>query len=401
MAYEKEVLDLLNFMKEYKLDIDNLKLLITEASRENFSRKLSELDLYCNNNEQYNRNWSIRVYGIYIPMDLIRRHGLDAACMIQVYNRLIYPVLSKKLDVVPGCFELLSNGHFVGEAMNNKPRTVIIRFISRHMRNLFLGGKFNSLPKPTTAEVTMGIKYFAAYPDLTNRNHQYLMALKADGRTKSSWAFDGSLRFVLNGDPSENVNFVEDIRITASETIDKAVSLLEQSRGESPPGRRLTRASSGRERSGEDQRGRAQVRGRGRDGQGCVRGGGRGGRENDHGGHGNGRGGRGWPGNVRGGHANVRGGYEHGRSGHGNSRSGRGQGSVRGGVYRGAGGEVKLNKVSKVDEPLEAKYPEHSGLSQEPGPSRSIQDPIVQDQSQLPNDSDYNKSNFNSDSFDN
>ena len=45
MAYEKEVLDLLNFMKEYKLDIDNLKLLITEASRENFSRKLSELDL--------------------------------------------------------------------------------------------------------------------------------------------------------------------------------------------------------------------------------------------------------------------------------------------------------------------------------------------------------------------
>ena len=45
MAYEKEVLDLLNFMKEYKLDIDNLKLLITEASRGNFSRKLSELDL--------------------------------------------------------------------------------------------------------------------------------------------------------------------------------------------------------------------------------------------------------------------------------------------------------------------------------------------------------------------
>ena len=68
-------------MKENYVKIDKLKLLITEAA--DYQKKLSEKELYCNANEKYNRNWSIRVFGVEIPKRLILSYGIDGACMLQ------------------------------------------------------------------------------------------------------------------------------------------------------------------------------------------------------------------------------------------------------------------------------------------------------------------------------
>jgi len=369
MASEKEVCDLIKLMAEKNVNIDELKLLISEAAV--YQKKLSDVELYCNSNEQYARNWSIRVFGVDIPKSLIIKHGVDGACMIQVYDRLIYPVLSKKLGYVPDCFNLLSNGHFVGEKKGNQPRTVIIRFVSRYYRNIFLGAKYDYLPKPTSAEVTRGIKYFAAYPDLTARNHAYLMGLKSDPRTKSCWAFDGSLRFVLEDDSSKNVFFIQDIRISPKESIDNAAR-GRRSRSESPPSKRQTRASSGRARNDQDRPksqdtdpGRLNQRGKGGQARGNVRGG-----------YGSGLGGRG----------QGRGGRGHGRGGRDQGRGSLFQGPARGEYHHGAGQRAKQGVV----EPPVPSYPEHSGFSQQAGPSGRGQSLIARhkdpDHGILPND---------------
>ncbi|MCP4054668.1 MAG: hypothetical protein GY739_16765 [Mesoflavibacter sp.] len=216
----------------------------------------SDIELYCNKNEQYVRNWAIRIRGPSVPEDLVKRVGADEACMITAYNTVIEPVLrkltpkpedldedvkwgSEKLDCVPKVFDLLSNGHFVGKKQGDQPRTIIIRFLSRYMRNLFLRNKRHFMPKPTAAETTMGVKYYSAYPDLTVRNHSYLMALKRDTRVKAAWAFDGNIRFVLaetehqdnSGEEetkseSSKVFFVDDLRIEPAAVINKAVASL-------------------------------------------------------------------------------------------------------------------------------------------------------------------------------
>ena len=396
MASEKELCDLIKFMKENDVKIDKLKLLITEAA--DYQKKLSEIELYCNANEQYNRNWSIRVFGVEIPKSLILSSGIDGACMLQVYNRLIQPVLFKKLGYVPECFDLLSNGHFVGERKGNQPRTIIIRFNSRYYRNIFLGAKFDYLPKPTAAEVTKGIKYFACYPDLTARNHSYLIGLKSDSRTKSCWAFDGSLRFVLDGDSSRNVHFVDDLSISPTECIDKAVNWDQRrSRSVSPP-RRQTRASTGRVSNAPDRPksqdydpGRFNQRGRG----GSARG-------NGHGSRGQGLGGRGGRGAARGGRGAAHGGRGTAHGGRGLSSGGRDQfqGTARG---KGKFDQGASDNHGVVESPA-PKYPEHTGLSQQAGTSGVRQDlmagPMEQDHSKLPNNQDYKKSNFNIDSFD-
>ena len=410
MASEKELCDLIKFMKDNDVKIDELKLLISEAA--DYQKKLSEIELYCNANEQYNRNWSIRVFGVEVPKSLIVSSGTDGACMLQVYNRLIHPVLSKKLSYVPECFDLLSNGHFVGEKKGNLPRTIIIRFNSRYYRNLFLGAKFDYLPKPTAAEVTKGIRYFACYPDLTARNHSYLIGLKSDSRTKSCWAFDGSLRFVLDGDSSRNVHFVDDLRISPTECIDKAVNCEQRrSRSESPP-RRQTRASAGRVSNGPDRPksqdsdpGRFNQRGRG----GFARG-------NDHGSRGRGLGVRGGRGTAHVGRGAAHGGRGAAHGGRGAAHGGRGadqggRGLLRGGrdQFQGtARGKGKFDQGASANhgvfESPAPKYPEHTGYSQKAGSSGNGQDlaagSMEQDHSKLPNNQDYEKSTFKIDSFD-
>ena len=262
--------DLTKILIDNKVTPEKLKELLCNANKSdskisldksNLKKCCSDLKLYCNSNEQYNRNWTIRIHGLSVSSELVKKVGADEACITTAYNAIIEPVLRKltpkpedtdvntewgptKIDSVPKVFDLLSNGHFVGKKRDNLPRTIIIRFMSRYMRNLFLKYKRKFMPNPTAAETTMGVKFYSAFPDLTAMNHKYLMALKQDPRVKAAWAFDGNLRFSLADSKGEESNetgagfsevfFVEDIRTDPTAEVDKAVA----SHNDSSPSRK-------------------------------------------------------------------------------------------------------------------------------------------------------------------
>ena len=218
---------------ENRLTLHKLERLIISASSKKRAiqknHSYSDFELHRNKIDQHNRNWSVRIHGLSVPEDLVTTIGLKHACMITAYDTIIKPVLIKltpkpkcfgdeivwgpeKLANVPECFNLLANGHFVGRQQHNLSRTIIIRFFSRYLKNLFLRNSRKYMPNP----------FFSVYPDLTYKNHHYLMAMKQDPRVKTAWSYEGHLKFTLNGHP--DTFFVHDIRKSTSALIENALN---------------------------------------------------------------------------------------------------------------------------------------------------------------------------------
>lgn len=206
----KAVEELRNRMDNKSRDYNNLKHCFDELKS-----RYEKTDKHCvigdNDREQYSRNWCLRFFGIFVCQEDIDEFGLDIACMIAVYNRIVKPVLSKAskkvLPEIPPWYVLFENGHFVGQAVQSKknpaitlPRTVIIRFSLRWQRNLFLKLKKQHMPEPTDAEHIKGIEYFSASPDLTKLNYSVKQRLYADKRVHKVWSLDGRLRFTMGDD---------------------------------------------------------------------------------------------------------------------------------------------------------------------------------------------------------
>lgn len=205
----KVVEDLRSRLDNRTRENNNLKLCI-----EDLKSKFEESNKHCvigdNNREQYARNWTLRVYGVAVKQQDIDDLGLDVACMIAVYDRILHPVLlkaSKKvLPEIPPWYILLENAHFIGKAVKSKtndaiylPRPIIIRFTKRWQRNLFLKLKKEHMPSPTMAEQVQGIEFFSASPDLTKLNYSVKKNLSKDSRVAKVWSLDGRIKYTLVG----------------------------------------------------------------------------------------------------------------------------------------------------------------------------------------------------------
>lgn len=183
----------------------------SQPSRRNLDTafsKILECQIQLNNREQYLRNWSIRITGLEVSSNEVKKLGVDLACMYTAYHRIIKPVLQNavnqfgetdpfNLSSVPGLFDLIENAHFVGRQVQSKPRTIIVRFRSRYMRNLFLKYRRSHMPAPTAAEVTKGVSYFTATPDLTRTNYVKMKALRRNANVTAAWTLDGHIFFKL------------------------------------------------------------------------------------------------------------------------------------------------------------------------------------------------------------
>ena len=105
--------------------------------------------------------------------------------------------------------ELLSNGHFLRS--RTPVPTVIIRFHSRFLRNLFLRLRREFQPKPLNSETTASGKgFYGVRPDLTQANFRFLQQLRSDDRVHSAWAFDCKLRFKLQSDVQNNKTIIHE-----------------------------------------------------------------------------------------------------------------------------------------------------------------------------------------------
>ena len=179
-----------------------------------------------NQREQYARNWCVRINNLFVPKYLIKRYGIDGACMLVAYTKLIKPVLQKSMpdvqdadwgdSTVPSLHSVLENGHFLGKAKKvtgtniDLPRTIIIRFKSRYWRNLYLKNKRKFLPQPSKEDQDKyNFQYYFVNPDLTKKNHSFLMTIKKDSRIRAAWTIDGKFRFILHSNPNKTYYAVD------------------------------------------------------------------------------------------------------------------------------------------------------------------------------------------------
>lgn len=212
------------------------------------SLKSDIMNLYCslNDREQYARNWSIRVTGLSVPSDELNYYGTDLACMRVVYRQLIVPVLQTTvcpaetdptsqvgpkrqylLEEMPKLHEILENGHFLNKGSESKikkglflPPTIIIRFRSRFMRNLFLRLKRYALPAPTEEDKKAGISFYTCSPDLTRNNHSAMTKLRFNKDVDSAWSMDGRIKFRLNG--SNHIHTVHNVFLRTEDIVREA-----------------------------------------------------------------------------------------------------------------------------------------------------------------------------------
>ena len=201
---EEKVKTLEDENKEMKVEINNLK------------SGVNTLERNVNDREQYARSWSVRISGLKVPKEEEERLGKDRAVMKWSYDKILKPILNAAktkgdIETVPSAYHtLLENGHYIYKKQRGRAADggediphIIVRFCSRHMRNVVLRNKKASTPTPTSAEVVAGVKKYSIYEDLTAANYKLLKSAIDDKRILRAWTVDGKLRFVEEGDPSK------------------------------------------------------------------------------------------------------------------------------------------------------------------------------------------------------
>lgn len=226
-------------LKKVKENVDSLEEKVKVLEEEKAEMKADIVSLKesvvslqgnVNDREQYARSWSLRITGLNVPKEDIEKLGTDRACMKYSYDKILKPILTAakskgQIETVPSAYHLLlENGHHVfprrggrgqagqegsqagagdgGEGMKPQAPQIIVRFCSRHMRNVVLRNKKLSTPSPTTAEVAAGVKRYGIYEDLTAANFKLLREAINDERVSKAWTIDGKLRFIEKDHPN-------------------------------------------------------------------------------------------------------------------------------------------------------------------------------------------------------
>lgn len=176
----------------------------------------SFLEAKCNELEQYNRSWSVRIQNIPLTEE---EEKSPAKTRDKVYNLALLPILAGAkergdISIIPEADQLLEVAHVLaGKPGENKP--VIARFYNRIDKALCLRLKRDFAPRkarqaatgrkeasggdpgPGTRQEERG---WFAYPfteDLTRLNFTKMRAISRDPKVHACWSINGALRFRL------------------------------------------------------------------------------------------------------------------------------------------------------------------------------------------------------------
>jgi len=171
--------------------------------------EIQSLKLAINDLQQGKRLKYLRVFGVGVTEDEIKERGAEEATCKKVYDKVLLPILrgavSKGLiSEVPTIRQTLSCGYRSGKEMVDAqgrtiPPPLVVKFMSKEIRDAVLRSKKEFIPNPSTAEKAGGVRRFSLVEDLTRPTHQLFRELVADERV------DGRLRFTKSGEENSRV----------------------------------------------------------------------------------------------------------------------------------------------------------------------------------------------------
>ena len=161
----RKELDEIRQLVEGKSDIVTLSNKAAESvveklatnQHKNLEKQVLVANEKANANEQYARNWCLRVYGVTIPKEDVAKVGHSRAAKEAVYNAVIFPIFNKlaekgdtDLSEVSSAGAIIENCHAVGKEISKDgkvlPPPIIIRFMRRDIHDLIIRNR-KLLPK--------------------------------------------------------------------------------------------------------------------------------------------------------------------------------------------------------------------------------------------------------------
>jgi hypothetical protein len=177
-----------------------------------------------NSFEQRDRATAVRIFGL--PLSDEEKEGIDpqkAAAKV-AYERLLRPILSSAKDkgfistlphlsnVIQEAFRLSpKNNSSSASSSSSRPPPILIKLASTSIKTAIFKAKSASLPEPTEAERSAGIKRFHIAEDLTSPTFKLLMELRDHERVERAWSTEGQIRFTYKGDKTSYVYKVKSV----------------------------------------------------------------------------------------------------------------------------------------------------------------------------------------------
>ena len=197
------------FLAEMK--VVHTRLDTCEADVKNCFAELYAVKEQLNHLEQRDRALTIRVFNLPVTED--ERNTTDPSGKVTaklVYDRILKPVMNHAkekslLSSVPTlpnciteCFRLRPRN-----ATPAKPAPVIVKLASTVLKSAIFRSKNDSLPPPTEAEKTLGIRRFHLSEDLTPASYNCLMSLRGHDKVERAWSVSGEIRYTLKSDTTQ------------------------------------------------------------------------------------------------------------------------------------------------------------------------------------------------------
>ena len=213
----------LNALASVPSSIAKLEQLVIELKTENsdIKKQLLERDAeifalknHVNTVDQYNRSWSVRIFGVPIPASNTTNNFKVAKI---VYDTAIHPILlgavqKGAIPDVPPCHQLIERAHVLPGA-DGKSGSVIVRFLHRDYRTLLFIHKKEFQPHESTSPGSKhpGRYLYPIHEDLTRASFSKMRALSSHPKVLSAWSTNGTIRFRLEGDTSNTIRRVQNV----------------------------------------------------------------------------------------------------------------------------------------------------------------------------------------------
>ena len=192
---------------------DKLEAMFAASQKENADLKelvknkddeILQLKTRVNAVEQHNRSCCVRVFGLSIDGE----ESDSLSVMSTLYNKLYLPILEgavhrKRLPSIPPLHQLIQTAHVL-PGKDNKPKPILCRFFSSHIKTLIMQLKKDFAPRATSTLAPspsfsstnkLPPLLYPVYDDLTRDAFRLMRAISSHKEVQSCWSVGGSIKF--------------------------------------------------------------------------------------------------------------------------------------------------------------------------------------------------------------